>query len=439
VLYGFLAAVLAAGDQSASSLPEQLTLDGALEVFRQRGLDLLIADAAVANAHGDLLSAQQLPNPNLGYTYARILNYDPAQVCPGPGGGAAACSPNVHSFGLSDNALLTQVLSGKRGLRIEVAEAAYRAARASREDAQRTLEFQLKSQYMQAVLAKDQLDFALEVQKGWAQTLELAQLKHHSGAIAEVDEAKIEIQKLEADQQVLTAKETLNAAQAAVGFLLGVRDGAPKFQVAADLPKFTVPPKLSQPDPHALLEAAVESRPDLKALEAQVERARFSISSARRNRFPDLALNLGFNYAAPGGGPFSSNTTPPTPNIGVSGNLPVLYQQQGEIEKAEADLRAQQALYEKARAQVSEDLTVALGNFAVERDQVTAMEARLLDRALLARDKTRLQYEKGGASLLEYLDAQRTFIGTNVEYLQDLASYWIAVFQVEQAIGGTVR
>jgi cobalt-zinc-cadmium efflux system outer membrane protein len=59
----------------------------------------------------------------------------------------------------------------------------------------------------------------------------------------------------------------------------------------------------------------------------------------------------------------------------------------------------------------------------------------LLKAARTARDITRLQVEKGAASLTDFLDAQRTYIATNVEYFQDLASYWTAVFGLEQAVG----
>jgi cobalt-zinc-cadmium efflux system outer membrane protein len=50
-----------------------------------------------------------------------------------------------------------------------------------------------------------------------------------------------------------------------------------------------------------------------------------------------------------------------------------------------------------------------------------------------------IQYQKGAASLLEYLDAQRTYIAVNLESLQDLAGYWTAVFKLEQALGRPVE
>jgi cobalt-zinc-cadmium efflux system outer membrane protein len=431
-----------AEEPTPPSLPPKLSMEEALRIFRGRGLDLLIAEAAVSSAEGDVRIAHQVFNPSLSYSFSHVFNYDPQTVCPPDMkgyGGSAACSPNVHAITLGDNAAIEDAIVGKRGLRIAVAQAALRAARMARVDAQRTLELQLKSQYLQAVLARDQLDFALEVQKGWSQTFDLAKLRYEKGAISEADESKIETAKLEADQTVSLARQALLVAKLGVAFLLGARDGLPQFEVAEDLPKFVVPLKLAAATPSTLLADAIATRPDLKALQAQQERAHASLRQAKRARFPDLALSLGFNYAATAGGPFSSNTVPPTVIVGVSGNVPLFYQQQGEIQKAEADLRTQALSFAKTRAQVLNDVGSAHGNFAATRELVERMEGRLLERAKRARDLVSLQYQKGAASLLEYLDAQRTFIATNQEYLQDLANYWTAVFQLEAAVGTDLR
>jgi cobalt-zinc-cadmium efflux system outer membrane protein len=432
------------GQEPASTLlPPKLGIDDALRIFRQRGLDLLLAEAAVMSAEGDLRAARQIYNPSLSYSISHVFNYDPAQVCPpatpGGFGGSDACSPDVHNLTFSDSAAIEDIVVGKRALRIAVAEAALKAARLARVDAQRTLELQVKSQYMQAVLARDQLDFALEVQQGWNRTFELSHLRYQAGAISEADESKIETAKLEADQAVSLARQALLVAKVGLAFLLGVRDKLPAFEVDQDLPKFFVPSALAQATPESLLADAFDTRPDLKAARAQQERAGGSVRAAKRAAFPDLALQFGMSYAAPGGGSFSSNTVPPTLLLGISGNLPLFYQQQGEIMKAEADLRTQTVTFAKTRAQLVSDVASAYGNYAVSRELVERMESRLLDRARRARDLTKLQYEKGAASLLEYLDASRTFIATNVEFLTDLASYWTAVFQVEAAVGRDLR
>jgi cobalt-zinc-cadmium efflux system outer membrane protein len=50
-----------------------------------------------------------------------------------------------------------------------------------------------------------------------------------------------------------------------------------------------------------------------------------------------------------------------------------------------------------------------------------------------------LQYDKGAASLLDLLDAQRTFIAINQEYIGDLSAFWLALFQLEGAVAMELR
>jgi len=73
-----------------SDLPAQLTLGEALRIFRQRGLDLLLAEAAVGQAEGDLRSAGALPAPTLGLATGRTQGYVP--TLPGQ---------SVHAYGAS--------------------------------------------------------------------------------------------------------------------------------------------------------------------------------------------------------------------------------------------------------------------------------------------------------------------------------------------------
>ena len=410
----------------SSALPERLGLEDALRIFRARGLDLLIAEAAVHAAEGDLKAAGAVPNPSWqlygSYTF----------VSSGP----QPTTPWGTTAGLGDSAAIEDSLSGKRGLRLQVARAALSAARQNRADAQRTIEFQVKQQYIQAVLARDTLDFALEVQKSLSQTWELAHLKYQAGSISEADEAKVETARLEAEQGVDSATQALRLAKLGLAFLLGVRGPVPEFHVNQDLPKYRVPPAITSASRESLIAEAFATRPDLRALGYQMERADASLRLARRLRFPDLSLNVAYQQQA---GTDHNAAQPPTFTFGVEGTLPLFYLQKGEIVRAEADVRTQDLGHQKAEAQVVSDVETAWTNLAASRKLVERMESRLLDRAGRARDLIQMQYQKGAASLLEFLDAQRQWIATNVEYLQDLANYWTAVFQLEQAVGRELR
>jgi cobalt-zinc-cadmium efflux system outer membrane protein len=317
-----------------------------------------------------------------------------------------------------------------------VARAALEAARKSRKDAQRTLEFALEQQYFQALIARANLMFAGEARATFERTRALQQKRLALGAISDADLAKVDVAALEAQQAMDQAEQALAQAKAQLAFLLGARELPPPFDLEPRQLDFRVPPKLKAVEREALLREARARRPDRQALEKQVERAKASIALSRRQRLPDVTLSL--TYAQEGTG--SSAISPPTLTLGASLPLPIFYQQQGELVKAEADLRTQDLLLSKLDAQIVSDVSAAAAQLQGARKLVERMEAGgLLARARRARDLVQVQYEKGAASLLDLLDAERTYIASHNEYVQDLGNYWIAVALLEQAVGTELK
>jgi len=410
---------------AAPPLPSPLTLPEALRIFRERGFDLLIAAAGVDSAQGDLESASAIANPQLSGSLGHSFNYDPTQ-CPG-------CSALQESFGLSDQGALFDLLVNKRGLRKDAARAALEAAKLGRADAQRTLEFQLKQQFLLAALATEQARFARDLQESTAKTRELMERRFSAGAISEADLAKTQVAELEAMQQLDQAQTQLAAARAAVAFLLGAQE--PATQLELDTSALQYRPGAALGTFAALYQAALESRPDLKVLDQQVQRAESALALARRQRFPEIQLSA--TYSQEGSG--QNAIQPPTLTFAAQAGLPIFYQQQGEIRKAEADLRTQALQRGKTRALVAQDVSQAFAAWQGGQKLVERMQGRILERAKVARDLIRIQYEKGAASLLELLDAERTYIAVHNEYVQDLSLYWTAVAQLEQAVGKELR
>ena len=137
-------------------LPAHLGMQDALRLFRERGFDLIVADAMVDSTRGDAQIAGAIPNPALSGGVGRSFGFNSAQ-CPG-------CSALAWSAGVSDQSALFDTLSGKRGLRSRTAELALSVARQNRADTQRTLESMLRQQYLEAVYDRDALDLAHESQ-----------------------------------------------------------------------------------------------------------------------------------------------------------------------------------------------------------------------------------------------------------------------------------
>ena len=429
-LVAALAAAPRAGADEAEpearpALPPVLTLRQALEIFRQRGFDLLVAEASVKSAEGDLIIARGVANPGLsgalGKNFACASSQD--------------CSTLSYSVGIEDSDAISTFLTGKYGLRGDVARSALAAARRSRDDAQRTLEFQVKQAYISTLQAYALLANAIETRDSNLRTRELNERRFALGAMNEGDLAKIQVAELEAEQALDQARQNLRTAKVSVAFLLGFRTLIPDYEIDGKELDFAVPPPLSQATRESLLRDALDRRPDLRAQVEQERRAGAGLSLAKRNLVPDFGLS--FTYSANGSG--NTNISPPNASIGLAFALPLFYFQRGEITKAEADLATQRALRLKAEATVVSDLETAWAELVAARKLVERMESTLLERAKKARDISQVQYEKGAASLLDFLDAQRTYTATRAEYAQDLATYWTAVALLEEAVAGELR
>jgi cobalt-zinc-cadmium efflux system outer membrane protein len=217
--------------------------------------------------------------------------------------------------------------------------------------------------------------------------------------------------------------------------LLGVRGRVPDFNIDKTALKYSVPPPIGTATAEGLIRQAVQKRPDLASQGFQEERARASIALARRQRIPDIALGL--QYTQTGAG--QNAIQPPTVGLSLTGNLPIFYQQQGEVTQAQADFATQQLTRGQTTAQVVSDVEGAYAAYLGTRSLVERMESVLLASARRAVDITKIQWLAGKANLTDYLDARQAFIQTNVEYLGDLTNYWTAVAQLEAAVGTELR
>jgi cobalt-zinc-cadmium efflux system outer membrane protein len=419
------AAQPAAPPEAAPQLPAVLTLQQAQELFRERGFDRLVAEANVMFTQGTLAAAGMVPNPFL--TFGAGKNFQCAQ--------SQDCKVVSYSVGLSDSNALSNFFTGKWALRREVASAALEAIRRSRDDALRTLGFALKQAYVQVLLARAQREVARETQQSTLRTRQLNERRFALGAINEADLALTQVAELEAEQALDTAEQGLRTAKVALAFLLGFRELVPEFDVDAHELDFSLPGPLAQATRESLLREGLARRPDLRAQMQQEKRADAALSLARRNRVPDFTL--GATYTANGSG--DTNISPPNATISLTFAPPIFYRQRGEITQAEADLATQQILRQKVEAQVVSDLETAFAQLNAARKLVERMNGTLLERAQKARDLVQVQYEKGAASLLDLLNAQRTYTATRGEYAQDLASYWNAVGLLEQAVAEELR
>lgn len=432
-LFGLVSAVVVAMTATAArpaiarepggefDLPAHLGPAEALRIFRDHGLDLILAEAATEGARGDTLLASAAPNPSFSGGVGKSF------ACNG-------CSPVAWSAGVSDGSALFDSISGKRRLRMSAANLAFQAARQSEADARRMLEGMLRQSYVQTVAARQALATQREAQDTLGRLAELIRARFQHGSISEVEVLKIETEKLTADQDVERALRDLDVAKTQLAFLIGVRGRMPSFDVDPELPRYVIPAALQNATIESLLELARQQRPDLVGARMQRDRAEESVRSSQRLRFPDIELSAGVS----GQGAYQNAVNPPTFSFGLTLTPPVFNRFQGEIVKAKADLSSQKAQVAKTEAQVASDVQTAFTQLKSARGRLERAERELLEHAKRTRDLVQIQYQKGAASLLEYLDAQRILISTRLDYENDLSDYWQAVVLIGQAVGADI-
>jgi cobalt-zinc-cadmium efflux system outer membrane protein len=431
---------------AATELPQSLSLDDALKIFKARGLPLLIADANARVAEGVVMSSGYVPNPVVTASVGNGLTYSNNDFsrnnCLTNG---AVCTPWIYNLGISDSAAIEDSLTGKRDLRMKVARNALAAAKMSRVDAERVIAFQVKATYAQVAQAALGYKFSRDVAASNVLTLKKFQDRYRTGAINEGDLERIETQKFESDQAMTNAAQALRQARVALAFLLGVRGEVPDFDVDTKVLDYSVPSALHDASEMSLLHVAVDHRPDLLAIGYQMASAQMQVELAKRQKIPDVTLGL--NYAWGGFGGLSTNGPmgPQTVTFSLSAPIPIFYQMQGEQRQAEAMHDSLSLQHAQQTAQVVNDVASGLASFRATRELVERMEGPrrptggLLLDAKGAWEVTALQYEKGSASLTDYLDALRTYVATKVEYFGDLTNYWTAVYQLEEAVATDLR
>ena len=282
---------------------------------------------------------------------------------------------------------------------------------------------------LDGALQQAQLDVAREVADVAERTWAVDERRLHAGAISEAELARAEVAALQAEQAVDLADQAARASRLQIALLLGSREPEADFTIEPDLLDRPLPADPASAD--ALAREALDRRPDLLAALAQQARAESALALARRQRIPDVALSA--QYQQEGSG--QSALQPPTVTLGAQLPLPIFYRQSGEIARAEAELRVQRTSQVKLRAQVLVEVQSALTAMEGNRHLVQRMRSRMLGRARRVRDLVQVQYEKGAASLLELLDAQRTWAQIRSDYFRNLRDFWLSAFQLDAAIG----
>ena len=308
----------------------------------------------------------------------------------------------------------------KRQHRLDAAKTATAVTEAQVADAQRTVLANAAQLYVSALLAKANLKLAENLLDGYRRTVKVSQDRFNAGALSKNDLLKIQLQTLQFETDVNTDRLAKVQALAALRQFLGFDSVPADYDVAGGLVYQPVPLRLEDVQARALA-----NRPDFLAAQRSVTASESQVGLAKANGKVDLDAT--FNYTR-----FNQS------NLGAlyfNIPLPVFNKNQGEIARTRYALTQSQFQQKAAEQQVLTDVKNAYENLRTSEQVVQLYDKGYLQKASQSLEITHFSYEHGAASLLDFLDAERSYRSTELGYRQALATYMTALEQLRQAVG----
>jgi len=389
----------------------RLTLDEAIQLALEHNHNLKAARTTIQQNQALEITANLRPNPVLTADTQFIPIFQPESF-------TAEYVDNIMQFDIGVSYLFER--GKKRQHRLQAAEDATAQTKSTVADNERTLTFNVASQFFGVQLAESTLDLAIEDMKSFQNTVDISQARYKAGDISEGDYLKIKLQLLQFQSDVSQAQ--LAKIQALVGLrqFLGYQTVGADYDVSGDFDYLPVTIKLED-----LQAKALQSRADLRAAQQGVVAAKSQYELAKANGKVDVTGTFDYDHVS------ETNTA----SVFGSFQIPIFNRNQGEIARTNYAINQAQELELAASDQVMSDVLSAYESVR-DNDQVVSLyRAGYLDAAKQSRDITEYSYKRGAASLLDFLDAERSYRATELAYRQSLAAYLTAVEQLREAVG----
>ena len=312
----------------------------------------------------------------------------------------------------------------KRGLRLESAQKATSIATSGQADLERNLLFNLRGAFVETLQEKAILSLAKENLAYYDHVLDVNRERYKAGGIAQVDLKRLELQRVQYLSDLQTAEVNLRVAKIQLLMLLNDQTPVEQFDVVGPFDFTEQLPSLSD-----VRQAALDTRPDLKAALQSIDKAKtdYRLAVANGSTDPVLGVDVGRN-------------PPIDAYLGFSVSIPlrIFDRNQGEKRRTQLDIDRNDRLAAAARAQVFNDVDSAYATVNSAVILLKPYKDQYLEEASSVRDTISFSYQHGAASLLDFLNAQADYRSVQVNYLNLVASYLSAASQLNLAVGREV-
>ncbi len=404
-----LACFVALALAEAVGQPEsRITLDQAIQMALEHNHALRATRTQIQQSQAQELTASVHPNPVFTFNSLFIPF-------------TAATADNFNTISEFDVGVgYTFERGHKRQRRISAARDQTSVTQSQVADAERTIVFNVSQQFVNALLAKANVELATQDLESFQQTVNIGQLQYKAGQISEGDFLKIQLQLLQFQNDKSQAELSQVQALAALRQLVGYDSVTADYQVIGDLGY--QPVTLGLPDLQA---KALANRPDLRAAQQGVTAARSQYQLAQANGKRDLNSTFQYSHVA------GLNTG----DLLFTMEIPIFDRNQGEIARTRYAITQFDETAREAEETVLTDVRNAYESLKTNGKIIELYQKGYLKQSQDSRDISAYAYQRGAASLLDFLDAERSYRATQLAYRQSLAAYMVSLEQLRQAVG----
>jgi cobalt-zinc-cadmium efflux system outer membrane protein len=323
----------------------------------------------------------------------------------------------------------------KRELRRDSAQGATAIATSAQADLMRNLIFNLRTAFVQVLQAKAFRTLAQDNLSSYDQVLALSRERLQAGDISQIDLDRLELQRVQYESDVQTAEVNLRTAKIQLLRLLNDQT-TPVEQFDVSGPFDFMAPAQSLDECRRI---AFDVRPDLRAAVLAIDKARtdYRLAFANGSIDPTISVDAGFPSVSQA---WQSYQPPLRQYVGVSVGVPlkIFDRNQGEKLRSQLDITRNERLADAARLQVFGDVDTSYATVMSTVTLLLPYKNRYLDQATHVRDTITFSYQRGGASLIDFLQAQQEYRAVQVSYVNLIAAFLSAVNQLNLAIGREV-
>ena len=395
---------MAAHEATNASVPdvERITLDEAVDLFRENSLELHRSRAQAEETIGRARQETLFPNPEIEVSHEPLFRGD---------------DRSWETY-----ALLSQQIEwpGHRSTRQEAADYEAQAARgAMRADSVRHA-YEVAQAYLEAAAAERRLQHLQTTTDVFRSADSTYQRRYREGEVSGYEVQRLQVERSRFEDRI--AEATLDLREARRAFSQLVRPDAEAPAVA--------PTALPEIDPTTLsldeaMSRARSQRPELARAEAEVQAAETSIEVARQARIPDPTLTAGYKRQSDGFEGVFLGAEVPLPFF--DRNAPQIRAEQSRLEAARTDRQIVEREVEQ-EVQSAHEAYVSL----IERHE-------LIDGQLLEADGmlagARSQYEEDEVPLTELVDAADAYWDAQSRSVDLRAEYWSRYYDLLRAMG----